>query len=635
MCGISALLSWEEPVSREALDRSIRQLGHRGPDDRGRWIADDGCAGLGHARLSIIDLATGAQPIASEDARLRIVVNGEFYDFERIRGELEARGHRFRTHSDSEIALHLYEDMGAHCLDHLRGEFAFIIWDERNRELFAARDRFGIKPLFYAQTGGKLYLASEAKALFAAGVPAAWDRESVFQNMFLTVNQDRTLFGEIRQVPPGHYLKASRQSVRVSRYWDLDYPRRNEGAVEQSETEWVDQIRFQLREGVRLRMRADVPVGCYLSGGIDSSSVLGVASQYSRSKVAAFTIAFEGPEFDESASARRTAAHAGAEFYPVPVTNSDFARVFCDAVWHGEMVHYNAHGVARYALSRAVRQAGYKVVLAGEGADELFAGYEFSSAALLASGKVRGPAGWARLFYRALRPKDANERRISAVSPKLGNVCRMLAFPPAMLEALAEKLVLLQSLLSRDSREAFSRRDPYGEFMRQFDWRADLSGREPVQQVLYLWMKSLFVNYVLAADRLDMANAVEVRLPFLDHEFFELTRKIPAALLAKAGVRKWLLREAARPFVTDEVYRGSKQPFFAPPSTLRLGNPMYEMMQDLLRSRILSDVPFFDRTSVTALLDRIPAMEDRERRSMDPLLFMMASVCVLQDRYRL
>jgi len=635
MCGIAALVSFEERLPAEAIGRATRQLNHRGPDGSGQWMSSDQRVALGHTRLSIIDLSTGAQPIASEDEQLHIVVNGEFYDFESIRQDLEASGHRFRTRSDSEVALHLYEDMRTNCLKRLRGEFAFIIWDERNGELFAARDRFGIKPLFYSQVGGTLYLASEVKALFAAGVPAGWDHESAFQNLFLSVNQDRSLFQGIRQVPPGHYLVANQHSVRLQRYWDVDYPASNRTDRQRSEADWIEQIRFQLGEAIRMRMRADVPVGCYLSGGVDSSSVLGMASSFSPGNIAAFTIAFEGREFDESAVAERTAARIGADFHRVTVTNSDFAELFTEAVWNGEMVHYNAHGVARYALSRAVQRAGYKVVLAGEGADELFAGYDFSSAALASSDSSARVATWVGLLGRMLRPQSPHERLIFAVSPKLGNVCKLLGFPPALLEALAEKLTLLKSLLAADFVEAFPGRDPYAEFMAQFDRTATMSGREPVKQVLYLWMKSLFVNYVLAADRLDMAHAVEVRLPFLDHELFELTRMIPASLLAKGSIRKGLLRDAARPFLSDEVYRGWKQPFFAPPSTLQLQNPMYQLMQDVLRSNSLADVPFFDRKSVVGLLDRLPAMHPSARAAMDPLLFMMTSMCILQERYRL
>jgi asparagine synthase (glutamine-hydrolysing) len=634
MCGIVAIFSPEKPIAPESLARATERLAHRGPDDRRHWTAPHGRVGLGHTRLSIIDLVTGAQPIAGEDGRLRIVVNGEFYDHERIRRDLEDRGHRFRTRSDSEIALHLYEESGAGCLEQLRGEFAFVIWDEQEQTLFAARDRFGIKPLFYARVGGALYLASEVKALFAAGVPAGWDRESMFQSLFLCANQDRTLFKEVRQVPPGHHLTARGDSLRLSCYWDADYPRARD-ETNQTEEACVEQLRSLLGEAVRLRMRADVPVGCYLSGGVDSSSVLGLAGAHAQGRVAAFTVAFDHPDYDESASARRTAAHVGAEFRPVTVTAKESAESFTEAVSQGEMIHYNAHGVARYRLSGAVRRAGYKVVLLGEGADELFAGYDFSRQALLASGAHAGLSKWVRLPARLMRPRNPTERRIAGASPWLARICRVLDFPPSLLDYVAEKFDLLRRLVSTDFLQAFPRRDPYREFLKQFDWRGKLFGREPAKQIIYLWMKSLFVNYVLAGERLDMAHAVEGRLPFLDHKLFEFARAIPVSLLARDGRQKYILREAVKPFVTDQVYRGAKRPFFAPPTTLRVGNPMYELLQDILRGRALSSVPFFDRPSVVRLLDELPGMDDGTRAAMDPVIFMMASACVLQDRYGL
>src|SRR5262245_13351479 len=208
MCGIVASVSSNGPVSPDALKTATARLIHRGPDGQRQWIAPHGRVGLGHARLSIIDLATGDQPIANEDETLHVVVNGEFYDYQRYQRELVVRGHRLRTRSDSEILLHLYEEEGTHCLRHLRGEFAFVLWDERNKLLFAARDRFGIKPLYYARHGDKLYFASEAKALFAAGVPARWDHESVYQDLHAVMDGDRSLFQGVYQVPPGHYLVA-------------------------------------------------------------------------------------------------------------------------------------------------------------------------------------------------------------------------------------------------------------------------------------------------------------------------------------------------------------------------------------------------------------------------------------------
>src|SRR5215831_1450722 len=281
MCGIVAMYSAREPIRADTLERATLRLAHRGPDGQRTWLSADHRVGLGRARLSIIDLATGAQPIASEDKALQIVVNGEFYDFERMQRDLEDRGHRLGTRSDSEIALHLYEDYGTACLRHLRGEFAFALWDGPNDTLFAARDRFGIKPLYYASHRGTLYLASEVKALLAAGVPARWDRAAFFQaNHLLGTPHDRTLFEGIYPVPPGHYLLASGGEVRLIRYWDFDYPAADDARPIGLDAEYAERFHHALDEAVRLRLQADVPVGWYLSGGLDSCTVLGLAVRH-------------------------------------------------------------------------------------------------------------------------------------------------------------------------------------------------------------------------------------------------------------------------------------------------------------------------------------------------------------------
>src|SRR5215831_10399583 len=243
MCGIVAFFSRCHPNSEAALQRATQSLNHRGPDGQQHWMSQDGRVGLGHARLSIIDLTTGDQPIANEDGQIRIVVNGEFYSYESIQRELEKSGHRLRTRSDSEIALHLYEDLGAQCLHRLRGEFAFVLWDERNRTIFAARDRFGIKPLFYAFHHETLYLASEVKALFAAGVPARWDAESVSHSVEFSGYQSRTLFDGVFQVPPGHYLLATDKHVQLIQYWDFDYPKAGDNTAQRTDADYVAEFR--------------------------------------------------------------------------------------------------------------------------------------------------------------------------------------------------------------------------------------------------------------------------------------------------------------------------------------------------------------------------------------------------------
>src|SRR5213080_3484046 len=375
MCGIVAIFSPHTPIAAGVLETATKSLRHRGPNGQRYWIAPDARVGLGHARLSIIDLATGDQPIANEDEKFQIIVNGEFYGYEAIQNELEQAGHRLRTRSDSEIALHLYEDFGAHCLQRLRGEFALVLWDSVNRTLFAARDRFGIKPLFYAFHGGTLYFASEVKALFAAGVPARWNSESLYDCIGFGGHQTRTLFEGIFQIPPGHYMVATEKGMQLSRYWDFDYPKAVDAAPSRSDAEYAEQFRQTLEEAVRIRLRADVPVGCYLSGGVDSCAVLGLAARHHPQPIRAFTLAFDRPEYDESEVAREMAVKAGAEFFPIPAKLDDLSDHFADAIHQSEILCVNAHGVAKYLLSRAVREAGYKVVLTGEGSDEILGGY--------------------------------------------------------------------------------------------------------------------------------------------------------------------------------------------------------------------------------------------------------------------
>ena len=326
MCGIVAIFSRQAPVAADVLERATKSLRHRGPDGQRYWIASDGRVGLGHARLSIIDLTTGDQPIANEDETLRIIVNGEFYGYEPIQKELGESGHHLRTRSDSEIALHLYEDLGAHCLQRLRGEFAIVLWDSVNRTIFAARDRFGIKPLFYALHDGALYFASEVKALFAAGVPARWDGESVYNSGGIGGHQMRTLYEGIYQIPPAHYMLATDKHVQINQYWDFNYPRTADAGPQRSDDEYAEEFRQAFDKAVRLRLRADVPVGCYLSGGVDSCAVLGLAARHRRDPIRAFTLSFDRAEYDETEYQRAMAQFLGSDHHDVVVPRSDIAR---------------------------------------------------------------------------------------------------------------------------------------------------------------------------------------------------------------------------------------------------------------------------------------------------------------------
>lgn len=620
MCGIVAIFSKQKPISKQALAKATQRISYRGPDKQSQWIAAHQRVGLGHARLSIIDLATGNQPIANEDEQLHLIANGEFYDFERIQRELKYRGHRLCTHSDSEIVLHLYEEFGTQCLHHLRGEFAFILWDESKQLLFAARDRFGIKPLFYAMVGDTLYLASEAKALFAAGVPARWDRESFFQQLFVYVNQDRTLFEGIYQVPPGHYLLATHQGIQIVRYWDLDYPIADAATPCRSDAEYIEQFREVLDEAIRIRLRADVPVGCFLSGGVDSSSVLGMAARHSSEPIRAFTITFDRAGYDEGPIARETAVQVKADFQSVPLNPSDFANHIADAIWHAETLDTNPRGVARYLQSRAVHDSGYKVVLSGEGSDEILGGYGHVRQDLLLNNTKQ-------LGAKTILPNNT--------PALLASVQQTLGFVPSWLKKVAVDSSFFHLLLAPDYAFEFAKWDAYGVFLNQFDVQGQLAGREPVIQSLYLWSKSILPNYTLFAERLEMAHAVEARLPFLDHHVFELVREMPVSLLTYGTREKYVLREAARSFLTDTVYARPKHPFTAPPASLTTNNHLYTLIQDTLRSSVMASVPFFDRAAAIALLDELPVMTERRRIALDSILMMLLCTCLLQTQYNL
>jgi asparagine synthase (glutamine-hydrolysing) len=597
-------------VQRMHLLRGLRSIGHRGPDSSGTWVSDDARVGLAHARLAITGIESGTQPIGDESGEVHAVVNGEFYEFERLRVELERAGHVFRTDSDSEVLVHLYQELGSDCLSQLRGEFAFVLWDAKAKRLFAARDRFGMKPLFYARRNGVLFLASEAKALFASGITAAWDHEAFLQHLFMLHAEDETLFRGVSQLPAGKFLEAQSGTFRVQSYWDLDFPRMSgKGSVHAAdEPTHIEGYRIQLMEAVRLRLRSDVPIGCFLSGGIDSSAVLALAAS-SGKQIKAFTVRFDHETYDEGDVAELVARHVGADYHPIRLTQNDLADAFSDAVFHAETVG-SMHGVARFLQSRTARDAGCKVALTGDGADETLAGYSHFRLDVSNTGSVKAPALLAGFRDR-------------------------MGFVPAWVARLASERAPFHALLSEHAASLANSAPFYDRFLEPLDLNRACVGRHPLAKSLYLWCKTILPNYSLCADRLEMAFSVEGRHPFLDHRLFEYVRTLPAELLLRDGQEKYILREAAKPFVPDAVYRRRKHPFTAPPATSDLGGKVMQLIQDQLRGEAMKSMPFFDRNSVIALLDALPNMPAGRRLTVEPLLMILLCSCFLQERYRL
>jgi asparagine synthase (glutamine-hydrolysing) len=637
MCGIVAIMSQGGAIPGKAIESALRSLHHRGPDGHGIWTSASGQVVLGHTRLSIIDLHTGHQPIPNEDSSVCIAVNGEFYDYERVQQDLERDGHRLRTRSDSEIALHLYEDYGTQCVHHLRGEYAFVLWDERARKLIAVRDRYGVKPLFYARHRGVLHVASEMKALFAAGVPARWDAEALHFSLGF-MPPEKTLFEGVHCVPPGHYLTADSTGVTLSQYWDTQYPAAQSASSETTEAEYIEGFRSVLDDAVRVRLRADVPVGCYLSGGLDSCAVLGLAARHRAEPIRAFTLRFDHQDYDEGEVAREMAHRAGADWVPIPITQESLADSFSDAIYYAETPCVNAHFVGKYLLSRAVRDAGFKVVLTGEGSDEVLAGYpHFRQDMLDHDSAGQDPAEIQQMVAALAEANKVSKGILLTDEHSAGSVLmrRLLGFVPAMYQPFHARVHRMQPLFNADYFAPFQGLDIASLLLNNLDVKGRLSGRAPVHQSLYLWSKTVLPGYILTllGDRMEMAHSIEGRVPFLDHKVGEFLFNTPLNLKIRGVTEKMILRAATRDVITDTVYRRQKHPFLSPPDASGVPSRMSTLIQDTLRSKTVDSVPFLDSAAIRGLADRLETMTPAERGVIDTDLMIIVSQIIMHERF--
>jgi asparagine synthase (glutamine-hydrolysing) len=641
MCGLIGALLAEPSLTGQRIEAALTTIAYRGPDHTGWWWSSDHRMVLGHVRLSVIGLDNGDQPLSSEDGQVRCVVNGELYDYRSIREELRAQGRQFATDSDSEIALHLYQKLGDDFVHQLRGEFAVVIADQRRQCLIAVRDRFGIKPLFYTVRGGDVLVASEIKALLALGVAARWDGAAFFAECHHVRTADRTLFAGIRAVPPGCLLVAHQGRVDIRPYWDTTYPTREAlAADDRSEAEIVAGFRHVLDDAVAHRLIADVEVACYLSGGIDSSAVLGLAQRKLRRPIRAFTIVFADEDYNEQKLAQRAAGWTGATFVPVPVSSRQLAEAFSDALWHAETLMFNGHGVAKYLLSRAVRDAGIKVVFTGEGADEILGGYPpFRRDQLLHHTNLQPVRGTDTLLAELDASNQAWQGQYVAqgpTAPGLDVLNTRLGWIPSAIETFSTVATTMYSLFTEAYLQAGLRFEPYRALLDSLDVRRRLVGRDRLNQALYLWTRTLLPTFILTVlgDRMEMAHSVEGRVPFLDHHVAQYAAQIPVHYKIRGLREKHVLREAVRDCVPPEVYDRQKHPFLSPPAQENT-DALAVFCQDTLRSSILDDQPFFDPTRVRNLMDRVATMRPAERAATDSIILRIVSTCLLQQRFSL
>ncbi|HML14234.1 MAG TPA: asparagine synthase (glutamine-hydrolyzing) [Xanthobacteraceae bacterium] len=609
MCGIAGYFGRPSAAvsARALLRRMIGAVAHRGPDAQGFFVADE--IGFGHARLSILDLTSGHQPMANADQSVWITFNGEIFNYVELREELIARGRRFATTSDTEVILQLYEEFGPDCVSRLNGDFAFALWDARRRRLMLARDRMGVRPLFYTRRNGTLYFASEIKALLEVpGVSAELDPVALDQIFtFWFPLAPRTAFKDIDELKPAHVLIADAHGMVVRPYWRLDYPRLGEEGPHDARAEaaLADEVEHLLLDATRIRLRADVPVGAYLSGGLDSSLVAAAAKRFVAERLRTFSLTFESAEFDESEHQLAMARALGTAHESVACTAADIARLFPQAIRHGERPILRTAPAPLLALSDLAHRSGFKVVLTGEGADEVFAGYDLFKEAKLRRFCARQPQSRRRpLLFRRLYPylpglKAQPARYLEAFfGAGIGPLDDPLFSHLPRLRTTAGA----KAFFSRDLRSALAGYDALAELRESLP--AEFARWHPLSQAQYLETAYLLPGYILSSqgDRVAMAHAVEGRFPFLDHRVVELGARIAPQLKLNGLTEKHILRKSAARLLPAAIADRAKQPYRAPDAQAFLGPDSPDYVARRLAAADLAVAGYFDPAAVERLL---------------------------------
>jgi asparagine synthase (glutamine-hydrolysing) len=618
MCGIAGFWEPTRPLdgADAVLESMLERLRHRGPDGEGTHLDREAGLALGHTRLSIIDLETGGQPLYSADRRIVLTVNGEFYDYKRIRAELVCRGERFLTKSDSEIAIPLYRRLGLDFVHALRGEFAVALYDQDRQRLILLRDRFGIKPLYYRLSEDGLYYGSEVKAVLAhPRVPRQLCPRAAVHQMMQVMAPGSTSFVGVHALKPGHMLivelKGQRLEARQKRYWDLDFPQAGDHDAHPDPEYYVNRVRDLLIDSVGTRLEADVPVGCYLSGGIDSCSILGLATPLQQSPVKAFTISFDHDDYDEAAIATEMAERTRADQELLRVTATElYGDYFTRVAWHAERTFYNTLSVAKWHMSRRVRECGFKVVVTGEGSDELFGGYPFFKRDMFlhGGGAPRGRNAGSEQVESVFRGAILAETQQS--HPAWEELC---GFTPSWIQPWILTLEACRPLFSPAIRDLLATYDPVAAVAAEID-PAMVRGRHPLDIAQYTWSKTMLEGQILTwgGDRVDMANSMESRPAFLDHNVAEFAVRIPPELRIRDGVEKWVLREAMKGVLPEVLYRREKFAFMAPPSHTDSAKraAAEQLINEWLTPERISEAGLFDPARVGAFLEQARAGRD-------------------------
>ena len=646
MCGIGGIFhnNPQQAVDRQLLVNMAAIQVHRGPDGFGIRHFEDAGVGFCHARLSIIDLNENRarQPFSSDDDQLLMAHNGEFYDFQRIRADLTARGLRFSSKSDSEILLRLYQQVGLeNTLPQLRGEFAFALYDRGEDCLYLVRDRFGIKPQYWCLTPEGLVFGSELKVLFAhPAVERRLTSEGLFHQLMQTMVPGSTAFAGIQQVKPGHVLKVQRRNgeLQVAEwcYWDLNFPREGERDRSLGEQHHIEAIRAALLEAVELRMVADVPVGCYLSGGIDSCSILGLAAAVSQSPVKAFTIGFDDVRYDETPVAREMAEATGAEQDVLRLSGEQLYGWMERTIWHTERTIYNTLAVAKFLMSRHVNEVNYKVVMTGEGSDELFGGYPAFRRDMYLHGLDDLPQEERQTCQELLEQSNALVQGTMLAANQIDDpdLEAVVGFTPSCLQPWLACAPLVPELLAEQHREALKNYSPGKAIADQLD-PTQLEGRHALDRAQYVWIKTMLEGQILTwgGDRVDMAHSMEARPAFLDHHLAEVAVQVPPELRIKGKTEKYVLREAMAGLLPEVLYKREKFAFMAPPAHTepKKWQQMKELADRHLNDEAIKEAGLLSAEGVRNLFARhdAPATSDSDRVQMDAVINHLLGVQML------
>jgi asparagine synthase (glutamine-hydrolysing) len=599
MCGIAGFVTTAPaPDGDSVLERMTRAIAHRGPDDHTSY--HDASAWLGHQRLSIIDLAGGRQPMTSEDKTLWITYNGEIFNHASLRKELERAGHVYASRCDTETILHAYEEYGPDCVSHLRGMFAFAIWDRARRTLFCARDRLGIKPFYYFSNARLFAFASEIKSLLEhPAIPAGLEPAVLGEYLaFGYVSEERTLFSGIRQLMPGHHLTVRQEGGRIEldarQYWDVPEPSHSVG---RDDAEWIRECRSRLEETVGMRLMSDVPLGMFLSGGVDSSAIAALMKRMVAGPVKTYAVGYKEAPFSELSHASKVARHLGTEHREVTIGKRDFFDAIPRLVWHEDQPMCWPSSVSLYFVSKLAAEE-VKVVLTGEGSDELFGGYERYAWNLLNQRALPVYAALPAAVRKRMRRMVGSSRMLSA------GVRRKLGHTVVGRGAAVESLYLdnFYCAFSRDEQRALldgPEAAVYRNFLRYFNARSDSS---PLARMLYADQKTYLVELLKKQDRMSMACSIESRVPFLDHPFVEYAAQVPDGLKIRGRTQKYVLKKAVEDLLPESIVHRKKMGF---PTPLRqwLLEPESEPIFAALRDRDGFLASYLDLGQVDTLLD--------------------------------